>query len=160
MTENKRIIKFRGRRVDNGEWVYGSYHYCKGPGTMIYERRALENRTLLPEAVEFNKHWILVHIKPDQAGWNMRDTFDPVAVVPETVGEFSGLSDKNGKEIYEGDIVKCSHQKRAKVIWDHENACFATETIDEVVKGELMFCLRDIDQVIGNLWENPEFLSV
>ena len=74
-----REIKFRGKRIDNGEWVYGGYSFCE----------------------KDNTHWITVmgldHIS--HIGWHQE-------VVPETVGQFIGIKDRSGTDIFEGDIVQ------------------------------------------------------
>jgi uncharacterized phage protein (TIGR01671 family) len=117
----KREIKFRGRLIDNGEWVYGNY---------------IEKDH--PQYAEPTFWASLIH---DRA-------LTAVEVDPETVGQYTGLKDKNGKEVYEGDILKGGIYKSFFVEWDfEENGWNITEY------GARSF------EVIGNIYKNPELLQ-
>lgn len=78
-------------------------------------------------------------------------------VNPETVGQFTGLKDKNGKKIFEGDIVEISHDAyhgvRGEVFF--EKGSFMLKNVSDVLSlyGFLLWC-----EVIGNIHDNPELL--
>lgn len=117
-------ILFRGKRVDNGEWVYG-----------WYAPLVCNDRTVIPSIKDSNG-----------SDWRVEQG---------TVGQFTGLCDKNGNKIFEGDIVRD---------WDgriYEIKYFDFEWIAEQTKS-FWINIKHLKpcEVIGNIHDNPELLGV
>ena len=70
-----------------------------------------------------------------------------------TVMQYTGLKDKNGREIYEGDILQSKSGIVGPVVWDDLSACFGW------MHPELIAIDMDEGEVIGNIYENPELLK-
>nr|DAL94494.1 MAG TPA: YopX protein [Caudoviricetes sp.] len=126
-----REILFRGKRVDNGEWVEGFYACVLDSHYIITGRfDSLTNGIINSEAYE---------------------------VTPETVGQFTGLTDRNGVKIFEGDIVR--YGQRGKVEYNSGSAQFTLNFTNSTYEGfdKIPFC--DCE-VLGNIYDNPELLEV
>ena len=131
-----RPIKFRGKRLDNEEWVYGSLDLTDNSAAISWDRTDNDGDTV---------PWF-------------------ANVGPATVGQFTGLPDKNGKEIYEDDIVNVRQGERTfdiVVKWSNEAmafmACYADENQSPLswFSDLRMYQLR----VIGSIHDNPELLN-
>lgn len=86
------------------------------------------------------------------------------SVKPETVGQFTGLTDKNGKKIFEGDIVHCvSWMDEANLVVIFEDGEFRMvlcEKYKDYIPGCGFYAIRCFDkEVIGNIHDNPELLG-
>jgi uncharacterized phage protein (TIGR01671 family) len=124
-----REILFRGKRVDNNEWVYGFLSKSRG-----------------------NNHFLSLCIDHEENGVMLSSI-----VEPETIGQYTGLTDKNGKKIFEGDIVRYNGEKHIVVFETRGETGYFGIKIDHIETWG--FCLSvpaKLMEVIGNIHDNPE----
>lgn len=129
-----RKILFRGKRIDNGEWVYGAYinmHHNDGR-THIH-------------------HFIIPDGNDMSYGVKLEDIL--VAVDGETVCQYTGLTDKNGNKIFEGDIadrlyVAITGPAHETLIASYDSFAGYKRILAKTYK------------VVGNIYDNPELLEV
>lgn len=125
-----REILFRGKRVDNGEWVEGDLLRSRG------------------------KCYIHEHIDPFDYLGELSGFIKMYEVVPETVGQFTGLTDKNGKKIFEGDRILSEYGTIGVVEWNNEECSFLVNIGDDYQM------LTDSEyQIIGDIYDNFELLQ-
>lgn len=138
-----REILFRGKRIDSGEWVEGgTVHQTDFYGDSV------------------DRYFII-------DGTDTDDNIGPAyRVHPDTVGQYTGLTDKNGKKIFEGDILKeygNPPERSLMVIKNGGFGCF----IEFYFGGEKCGIeqIRNVGwlsyaEVIGNIYDNSELLEV
>lgn len=130
-----REILFRGKRAENDEWVFGDLRH------IFYGE-------------------CYPHIVDNSNGLN--NSVCGLEVVPATVGQFTGLTDRNGVKIFEGDVIEytdgCNDWLGA-VKYDGDDAQFVVrfiggdvESFDNLYSGDC--------EVLGNIYDNPELLEV
>ena len=146
-----REILFRGKRCDNGEWVQGFYvradHHWHKNG--------------------IHKDWIALGASANGGWFALHNKY---AVKAETAGQFTGLTDKNGKKIFEGDIVRVLGNQQvedwknvdyvALIAFLDGGFCAIDGTVEE--HGFRRYALARMDfslEIIGNQFDNPELLE-
>ena len=86
--------------------------------------------------------------------------FSKSVVMPKTVGQYTGLKDKNGKEIYEGEILKNKREENFKLYWNEEMCAFYLQNISWLSEDTLVeFHRMENFEIIGNIFENKELLT-
>ncbi|EFB6931243.1 hypothetical protein HGQ23_000505 [Listeria monocytogenes] len=129
-----REIEFRGKRIDNGEWVYGNLMQFEDSVTFIFadERKGASTLTYA--------HFIINNMH---------------AIDEKTLGQYTGVKDKNGKKIFEGDVG-----------WDEHNECYGVVKFEE---GKFLYAWENITEdlwevadsieIYGNIHENLELME-
>ncbi len=125
-----REIRFRGKRVDNGEWVYGSL-------VIENEKRFIIDKTAIAYKQGTNGVNTIYREK------------DIHQVFLETARQYTGMEDRNGKDIYEGDIVYSEHYGQTEEIKWYTSGYW-------INNGDQGFHLPSILEVVGNVHDTPE----
>lgn len=123
---------FHGKRKDNGKWVEGYY-------------------------VPVGEYHYILTGKLELVSYL---GFEHFLVIPETVGQYAGLTDKNGKKIFEGDIVRYDGEKHIVVFETRGETGYFGIKIDRLETWN--FCLSvpaKSMEVIGNIYDNPELIG-
>ena len=129
-----RVTKFRGKRICNGEWLFGDLMHDNIGGSYIYP---IEAENLYKEN----------------------------AVTPDTVGQFTGLLDGNGQEIFEGDIMRIPETEfNIEIIGvvEFDRGSYVVRSFFSGTHSSLAWAVRERQSgerrgiVIGNIYDNPE----
>ncbi len=150
-----REIEYRGKDIKTNEWIYGGYfkHLKRTPSP-------------IGDSIKEGDYQSLI-IKSGFSDWNMPKPLNCFEVNEQTVGQYSGLKDKNDKKIYEGDLFyyrECLRQ----VIYREDNLSFMAivPLKEDSNRGKCSFYLRDINteyhlskiEIVGNIYDNPELI--
>lgn len=128
----KREIKFRGKRADGSSWVYGDLR-----------QENSGNKVIMTNLSTWGDN-----------GDNVDPYGEDVIINPDTIGQYTGLQDKNGKEIFEGDIIR---NESCKGVVVYKNGAFCLE-LGKSCGYVWLFCLDSLLD-IGNIYDNPELLE-
>lgn len=122
-----REILFRGKRLDNGEWVEG--------GVLCYAE------------------YTAICVYSDYNNWH-----EFIEVDPKTVCQFTGLTDKNGVKIFEGDVVDILTENEEIGVVKYEDGGFLVSADGFCVDFHSNINGTDLE-VIGNIFDNPELVE-
>ena len=127
------------------------------------------NKMFGVDSLEFSQWWVQCKRPIDapkhngNAFYGERNSFKNKETDRHILMQFTGLKDKNDKEIYEGDILHRDGYWDVYVVWDDKKACFACLCTDWVVSQGKPIILSNFDlsqyEIITNIYKNPELLT-
>ena len=123
----QREILFRGKIIETGEWIYGGL---------------IGNDVIVGKIVEFEEDYFCTEF------WNKVD--------PETIGQFTGLTDKNCKKLFESDIYSMGDVDILYVVIFDKSQFIGKQVRNRSLAG-LEYWKSDIE-IVGNIHDNPELL--
>ena len=130
-----REILFKAKRIDNGEWVEGYYVYCR------------------------KRHYIL-QVLNKAIGFDERE-YEWVEVDPDTICQYTGLTDKNGKKIWENDILRIGENAKLMVSWHHFKASWVLSKKGWMYNHFFGESVEPEDvEAVGNIFDNADLLEV
>lgn len=151
-----REILFKAKRVDNGEWIEG---YLFDNGMSSEKRMFIGKLVIVPYKGTACDKWSIEGIDFDE-------------VDPDTICQFTGLCDKNGKEIWENDIIKYHFGEiYAPIKYGCYQNCFDSQKTEHVgfyvdwadvkcLRKDLGYWINMVDTMpVGNIFDNPELLQ-
>ncbi len=133
-----REMLFRGKRTDNGKWVEG-------------------------RGIIKNKYWASILTATFIGSYRVRPEYDvnEFSVIPETVGQYTGLADKNGKKIFEGDILEFTNNDGEKthyeIFWNEAKSAWYIREHHGFEDDCIEWNPKQF-KIIGNIYDNPELM--
>ena len=142
-----REILFRGKCKETGKWYIGNYINLHKTTYCFKEDYEADKDNDIHQIV-FEK----------MTDWGLPNRHLRVDVIPETIGQYTGLTDKNGTRIFEGDIILWGLAP-CVAKYEKENARFMFYENGKYLKNGFNIDTMKMKEVIGNIHDNPELLK-
>lgn len=143
-----REILFRGKSIKTNQWIYGGFHIWEKRQVCVFGNDRLKDDEISC-VITVNSF----------ADWNMPRTMHAVEVIADTVGQYTGLTDRNGNKIFEGDIVNILTENEEIGIIVYEDGGFIVRA--DKFSIDFINNINGTDvEVIGNKYDNPKLMEI